>query len=90
MQIMWSNIYLSAHTEPPPPCYENCINSGVSGWDCMSRCNGATDGIDDNTNGDQNNDFGNSFLISIILVQLHFYEQTFDIIRHNVFYILNI
>jgi len=71
MQIMWSNIYLSAHTEPPPPCYENCINSGVSGWDCMSRCNGATDGIDDNTNGDQNNDFGNSFLVSIILVQLH-------------------
>ena len=42
---------MSAPREPPAPCYENCINSGVSGWDCMSRCNGATDGIDDNTNG---------------------------------------
>ena len=63
-------ISISAPTEPAAPCYENCINSGVSGWNCMSRCNGAIDGIDDNTNGDQNNEFGNTFLISSIIVQI--------------------
>ena len=82
---------MSAPTEPPAaPCYENCINSGVSGWNCMSRCNGAIDGIDDNTNGDQNNEFGNPFLILSIIVQKLCYGRTFDIIRYTFLYILNI
>ena len=70
MQKMCCIISISAPTEPAAPCYENCINSGVSGWDCMSRCNGAIDGIDDNTNGNQNNEFGNPFLISPIILQM--------------------
>ena len=75
MQSRCCIISISAPREPPAPCYENCINSGVSGWDCMSRCNGAIDGIDDNTNSDQNNNFGNPFLIFSIIVQ-----KLFDII----------
>ena len=81
---------MSAPTEPPEPCYESCINSEVSGWDCMSRCNGAIDGIDDNTDEDQNNEFGNPFLISSIIMQRLYYGRTFDIIRYTFLYILNI